>query len=532
VYHRSPVRRALAWCWLLVLLAGAACSSDGSAEPDDTRPPVTFDAADTMRVGAVGLDHLDPARVLPTDQAEMLAVDLLYDGLVSWDPAAQEAVPALATWESSDDLVTWVFRLRDGAEFHDGSPVTAADVKSSLERLAAQGPASLSGVRLDVIDGYEPYVAGAVPELVGVRVVDDITVEVRTAGPYAPLPELLSSPLYGIVPAGPAGEGTLDESPVGAGPYRLDERDDTDVVLARVDDDGPGPERVALVSHADPAASYAAFAAGDLDWSLVPDVEVGDAVAAHGAEAVRPFDTVLFLGMNLSEPPLSVPEVRRAIVAAIDRGALLVGPLVGADPLDGAVATGVPGARLDACGPACAYSPDAARLALLGAGLNGPVPPIELGYVAEDPTQATLVEAVVEDLAAVGITAVPVPRPFEEYKSWVVGGQQRLFVFGWAGVAITPDVYLGPLFRSGSPDNVTGYLDPFVDLALFEARSMADPVARRARYGEVEAFVMSSVPIVPLATVRTNAVVSERVEGYEPRPDGTFVVERVSLTGG
>ena len=103
------------------------------------------------------------------------------------------------------------------------------------------------------------------------------------------------------------------------------------------------------------------------------------------------------------------------------------------------------------------------------------------------------------------------------------------------GVAPDPDAYLAPLFLSDSPDNVTGYKNPLVDLFIADARtgkpttSSGDPITPDARYHEVEQLVMSNVPIVPLAELQTRVVTSPAVGGYVPRIDGTFDIGVITI---
>ena len=73
-------------------------------------------------------------------------------------------------------------------------------MKATYERLAKKGSASLAGVRLEIINGYQEVASGAAAEMSGLQVVDDHRLQITLREPYVQLPELLASPLYGIVP--------------------------------------------------------------------------------------------------------------------------------------------------------------------------------------------------------------------------------------------------------------------------------------------------------------------------------------------
>ena len=99
-----------------------------------------------------------------------------------------------------------------------------------------------------------------------------------------------------------------------------------------------------------------------------------------------------------------------------------------------------------------------------------------------------------------------------------------VFSFGWVGIAPTQDAYLAPLFRSTSPDNVTGFNSPDIDAQIAAARANPDDQARQAAYTWIERQVLSASTLVPLAQLRTNQVVADRVHGWSTRLDGTYVV--------
>ena len=536
-------RRRRARCLLAVVLVGtvvlgaAGCSDDEDAAPAATSVPPPVEGpppVDVLRLGVVGLEHLDPAFVLPGDQSSMVAIDLLFDGLTAWDPVSQAPVPGLAEWTVDPSLTTWTFTLRADASFSDGSSVTAADVKGTLERVARLGDLSLAGVRLDVVAGRAEVASGAVSELSGVEVIDDQTVVVRTTQAYAALPELLSSPLYGVVPTGADTLPGFDTEPVGSGPYRVDARDGGLVRLTATDGAGPPPpgavEAIELAVYPDADAAYAGFEQGVTDWSVVPAGQLDEAMVAYGDEAVVPLLVQLFYGFNLEDPVLSDLALRRAVVQAVDRQALLDTLLEAADPLDGVLPPSVPGAVPGACGPACAFDPEAARRTVTAINAEREIPPLSID-VYDDPVERAVAESIAENLRAVGLSVDVSVKPFDEYRTFVVGGEQQIFTFGWAGVAADGDVFLAPLLDSASPDNPVGLTDPVVDLGIRSARAEPDRAARLALYGEIDKAAMAQVPILPIASYRTATVLASRVAGYRPRPDGTFVVETLRVDG-
>lgn len=511
---RRPARRAgtraalAAWLALLLLLGAVACTSDDDDGDAADTTAAAGPPAGVLRMGVVGPVQLDPAEVL-VGQADLIGVDLLYDTL-----------PDLAEARADDERRVWTFELGD-ATFSDGSPVTADDVKASLERIARPGEQSLRGARLDVIDGYEPFVAGEAPGMSGIRAVDDDTVEITTAEPYGELERLLVDPGFGILPAGVDDDEGFFEQPVGSGPFALVESSDEALTFEAVEGRDVQLRAVEVRLFDSIDDSYAAFEAGEVDWSAVPADQLDEAVAEHGDEQFVPQAVELWFGFNLRNEKFQNQLFREAIIHSIDRPAIVADFYPGGLLMDGVVPRGVPGAQDNACGDRCVYVPDLSRQLLADAFPGGNVPTVMIDY-DEDDFDREAAERISADLEAVGIPNELRPHSHEDYREFVVSGEQELFFFGWFGVGETPDTYLAPLFLSNSPDNVTGYHLELTDAAIAAARGFADEDERLAGYQEVERAVVGQVPVIPLVQLQSRVVVSDRVQGLATETDGTF----------
>ncbi|MEJ5255569.1 MAG: ABC transporter substrate-binding protein [Acidimicrobiales bacterium] len=531
---RRPIGRLLLIAALAVSLPAwlAACTERGGTR--STTLPVGVQRGGTLRLGVSGLSTLDPARVTPTEQAEMIAADLLFDSLATdTNPAEPDVAEAFLP---SEDRRAWTIVLRERS-FSDGSPITAGDVKFTLERLARQGSASLAGTRLDLIVGYRALaVERTATELAGVRIIDDRTLEISLEEPYSQLPELLGSPLYGIVPrAVVEAEGDrFGEQPVSSGPYHLAGRDGPLLRLERTPGpvgDAVGPDAVELVGFDTIGDAYAAFEAGEVDWSLVPaeSETLERAAATYGKGAFTPLGAELWFGINQRDPAYADVRFRQAIVAAVDREKIARRVFPGRAPLRGLVAGGVPGAADDACAAGCRYDPDRARALLAEVFGGGPVTTTVVLDAYDDPQQLAMLDAITADLQAVGIPVERRVRSFEEYRSFVVSGEAEVFSFGWVGINPTQEAYLGPPFRSGSSDNVVGVRSESVDAMISRARGTSDAQAREQLYREVEQRLLGDGVVIPIAQLMTNQVISSRLQGFTGRLDGTFDVTAVWL---
>ena len=132
-------------------------------------------------------ENLDPAFAGGVQTGAMVAK--LYDGLMRYDFESSEVIPNLAREVVvNDDATVFTFHLHEGVPFHDGSILTAHDVKYSFERVvdpATGGP--LGWVFVDaLIVGAADFAAGEADEISGIAVLDDLTVG-SPRGPYAML---------------------------------------------------------------------------------------------------------------------------------------------------------------------------------------------------------------------------------------------------------------------------------------------------------------------------------------------------------
>lgn len=483
-------------------------ADDGDEGGDEPAPPA---AGDVLRLGLAGPVSLDPVAISPASVSSMILVDLVHDTLTELDDAGL-VQPGLATFEPNEDRTLWRFVLGADATFGDGSAITAEDVVASIDRIRAQGGASLAAIALE--------------DVVAVTAVDPRTVDVGLAAPSAVLPELLASPLYGII------DRALPPSAVGA-PLNASGAHEVEVLapdrLALEPRRGDGPATIEVRLFPDDAAAYEAMSAGELDWSPVPVDRLGDAGTTFGLGGLVPFHATVLLGVNPSAEPLARAPLRQAISLAIDRSTLteaVFGPT--AEPLRGLVPTGTPGAAEDCVG---ACGPDVARARALVAEAfpEGEPPPVPL-LTDDSATHEAIAGVLGEQLGAIGVELAPMALDATAYEGMLGGGQQ-LFVYSTLGVGLTPATHL-LAWESTSPDNLAGYGQGLVDEALRSARAEPDPVLRTARWREIEAAILADVPVVPLAQLRTVAVVSERVRGLDVRADGSIDLADVELRTG
>ena len=187
-------------------IALSACSGDKAGESSSQ---ITIGIPQDIE------DSLDPHKAVAAGTEEVLFN--LYEGLVKPDSSG-ELQPALASdFQISEDATTYTFTLREGVKFHDGSPVTAEDVKYSIDRCA------------DTTNG-EPLVA-AYSHIQSVNIVDEKTIEVVLDGPDT---DFLAYMTNAVIPAS---NENPDTNPIGTGPYKYVSRSPQEnFVIEKFDD--------------------------------------------------------------------------------------------------------------------------------------------------------------------------------------------------------------------------------------------------------------------------------------------------------
>jgi len=490
------------------LLAPSCGSSEAvSSDIDRTAPPAPRRGG-VFRLLVEEPHSLDPASV--DSVYDSLPVGQIFDGLVALDPGLN-IVPALAdTWTISRDGLVYEFHLREGVTFHDGTPLTSADVVFTLRRVLdpKHQSESIGASYLKVVKGAPAYSAGRSPNLSGVVALDPGRVEIRLTRPYVSFLEVLAMDNLRIVPErafGHLGEAAFRRAPIGTGPFRFGAwsnsglrleanrsyfqgepfLDGVEILFPRPDEDDGGNAR---------------FSRGELEI-VEPTSDTLPAMLADPAvELLRYQDLSLsFLGMNTGRPPLDDARVRRAVAHAIDRKSLArLSPSTRREA-HGILPPGLP--SYSPAAKALAFDPEEARRLLVAAGYPGGrgLTPICL-YTARA-SSAAAVESNAQlraNLAAVGITLEIREVTWRELNERVEGHDAAMFQLGWVADLPDPDSFLRTLFESGGSANYFDFSDEDIGRALERGVSETHPLERARRYRDLEKAVLNEAPLVPL----------------------------------
>jgi len=370
-------------------------------------------AALALSLGAVGFaqgDVLDVAHpfsiemdLFGADQGGRFQLTInraIFDRLVERDDAANAFVPGLAeSWERTDDT-TWVFNLREGVTFHDGTPLTSVDVKDTLDYFIEQNGT----------------LAPLLQDVTAIETPDESTVVIRTSIANGTLPSSMT--LFSIAPSELLRNPDFSVNPVGSGPFRFGSfTPGTRVdLVANADYWGGAPSVEGLVFHEIPEVSsrVTAVQTGEIDitWGLPAD----QVAALEGNPDLNIQSVPAFLHteilLNVDREPLNNLQVRQAMAYAINKEAIaefLLGPT-------GSIATSVVSSSIFGAVPQepFDYDPERARELLAEAGYPDGIQTTVLLRPNEAEQQVML--AIISDWAQVGIQVDPV---MEEMATWV-----------------------------------------------------------------------------------------------------------------
>lgn len=452
----------------------------------------------------VGLDpHITSA------MSSFQVLENVLDTLVTFDEELN-IVPSLATdWTVSEDDLVWTFNLRDDAVFHNGRPMTAADVVYTYTRML--DPETGSG---------NAWMLEGVSE---VRARDDYTVEFVLEVPnHGFLGKLAMNKAVGIIARESVEDGTINTTPIGTGPFRIAEfQPGVRLLLERHEDywqEGlPYLDVVDIRIIPDDTVRRTALVAGDVDWVFSVPLQDVEQLRARNDVVIDevPAPAYYYLGVNLERGPLADVRVRQALAYAINRDNIAMAATfsnaeVTQDPIPSSSAWHFGYAPYE-------YNPARARELLAEAGYAGGFE-LELMPTTELEETMRMAQVIQADLAAVGIRATIRALEWAEWLQEQGDGNYDTYVCSWNGL-VDPDDFFYAQHRTGQVFNFTGYSNPTVDELLDAGRRTADTEARREIYAEVNRIIVDEAPYIYIFNPMNIQAYRPNVRGYRARAD-------------
>ena len=515
---------ALVLAGLMLLTACGGAASNGNSEGGNSKD--TAKTADSGEKKILRTNNnaepgsLDPA--LATGTHDSWILQHAFEGLMRYNDKG-EIEPGMAeSVEVSEDGLTYTFKLKEGLKWSNGDPLTAKDFEYSWKRVCDPEVASEYSYQLTtyVVGAAEAVEEGGSPDDIGIKAIDDSTLEVKLKIP-TPFFEGLTA-FYTLYPVN---EKTVSENPdwakdpsktefVSNGPFKIVSWEHNSKIVLEKNPNYHDADKVKLdgIEFAvleDTNTSYSKYEGGEFDLIVTPP----NSVTAKGIQEKNPElkigDDVgtYYFEINTKDKPLNNAKVRQALSMAIDRKTIVENITQGGQ----FVAEGiVPGGLIDdtgkdfreANGNLIKEDKEAAKK-LLEEGLA------EEGMTVADLNGKTIVyntdenhKKICQAIQEMWKQNLGVELGIENMEFQVLldrrsEGDFSIARAGWMGDYSDPNTMLD-LFMTGNPQNDSQYSNPEFDNLIKAAAATDDQKVRMDSMKEAEKILMEDLPIIPI----------------------------------
>jgi oligopeptide transport system substrate-binding protein len=517
-------RRMLLGSALSLALAGAAWA--------DTNPKTGEELAADQGYTYWMLDSaksLDPNLASSVEDADIIRS--LIEGLYNED-ANGGLVPAVAlSYEESADLTTYTFKLRPEAKWSNGDPVVAGDFVYGWQRLVDPATASEYAWYMELMQVVN---AGAitrgekpVTEL-GVKAIDDYTLEVKIEAPLPYFPKMLTH-----VSTFPVHKGTVDKfgaewtkpgNLVGNGAYVLTEHlvgeklvmeksptywDAANVIMSPI----------TAVTINDENAAWTRYVAGELDRSTVPSGQFPRLSQEYPGEVTSSpsacsYAYIVNLGEGMGNEALKDVRVRQALSLAMNRDIIIDNILqAGQIPAYSWTPAAINGFQMPAMDVASLTQAerDEKAKALMAEAGYGPDKPLAftMNYNTSEGHQKIAVAIQQMWKQTLGVEMTPQNFEWAVHTDKMHGGDFEMARYAWCGDYNEASTFLD-LWTSYSGNNDTKYANADYDKLMKDAKTMADP---NPNYTAAEGILAADMPIIPIYHYTSVRAVKPDIKG-------------------
>ena len=453
----------------------------------------------------------EPPTLNPYDHASVASGymnQLTFNSLFTIDLDTLQPIPDLVdTYENIDD-VTWNFKLKEGIKFHDGTDLTAEDVKDSLE-FSREFVSSTQ---------YNSF-------WTEVKVVDDLNFTIITDGPYAKILDDLASNCNSIVPSELIASGNdFNTNPIGSGPYKFTHWELGDhltfVKNEEYFDKDHMPTITDMTWRIIPEGSSRTIALETGEVDVVVDVESNDVERIREAEGLELQEVeglrVAFFALNMENPMFADAKVRRAINSLLDKEAIVQvavnGQGVASVSMDPAPYAGVTQEN------AVTFDKDAAMKLFDEAGVDPST--LKFSVICFDDTTRRTAEVLQGMLQEAGITMEIESLDFAAWLERYLAGDFEASLGGFSSSNVL--TYMKGLWHTSTIGATNGsrISVPELDALIEKALITLDESERTAVVTEISKMVNELNPFIPLYTSTVIRAFDSDLQGLQVSSSG------------
>lgn len=466
-----------------------------------------------------------------------------FEGLMTLDANSQPVEGAAESYEVSEDGLVYTFKLRKDGKWSDGEPVVADNFKYSWLRALDKSTAAEYAYQLFYIKNGENFYNGkASADEVGIKVIDDYTLEVTLESPTSYFLQLCAFTTYvplreDIISADPDGWATKPESYVSNGPFKLVKWDMKDQLIFDKNENYWDKDNVKLDTLTcklvtDDTTAYSELKAGSFDMvNSVPTNEIEPGME-EGLVSVTPKLGTYYFAINVGKQDglnenvkevLSNKLVRQALNLVIDRQEI-IDNVTKAEQIP--AYSFVPLGILDEDGKEFSskeyYNPEdvegnieKAKELLKEAGYeNGKgLPTIELMYNSEG-QHKEIAQIIQQNWEKIGVNVELSNQEWAVFLNTRQQGDYQIARHGWIGDYVDPMTFLDLCVTKGG-NNDCGFSNAEYDKLINEAKVETDVEKRSEMLRKAEDILMDEMPILPIYYYTTVTAANENVKGVE-----------------
>ncbi len=528
LYNILSIKECLACLLIVAVMSFASCS--GEKEISDSEGTVS----QVLHFGnGAEPQGLDPHVV--TGIPEYNITKALFEGLVVYHPKTLEPMPGAAeSWTISEDRKTYTFKMREGAKWSNGDPVTAHDFVYSWKRLISPKLASEYAYQLFYLVNAERYYNGEITDFneVGVRAIGDMTLEVKLNNPVPFfLTLLIHHSLYPVHQAtiekfgnidSRVSKWTLPENFVGNGPFVLKDWELNRIIVVAKNPLYWDASTVKLDEiHFYPVemeqTEERMFRSGQLHITNAVPTEKIEVYKEKSPELIHidPYLGTYFYRFNTLKEPFNDPRVRRALAMSIDRKLIVEKVTKGGQiPASALTPPDTMGFTPKSTIP---YDIEGARRLLAEAGYpdGSGFPECELMYNTMDLHRKIAVAIQQMWKKALNINITLSNQDWKVYLDRERTLNYTISRGSWIGDYPDPNTFLDMWITDGG-NNRTGWSNSTYDNLIAMAAAAADREERYGYFQQAEQVLANEVPIIPVYTYTRVYLKRPEVKGWYP----------------